>query len=381
MAERVRNWHWLLLGLCLAHLAWFVLAHASESATISGVLYADTRPVGGDFINLWTAARLTLARLFGDIYQPDAFMGAEIAVTGRPIGLRLWAYPPHSLLFAWPAGLAGFYPALMLWTLLGLGVLWFGARRFGFDRLEATILLLSPATVLNAYYGQTGSLACGLALLALSVRHDKDLLPPIAAAILTIKPQAGFLLPLLWAIERRWRVIAVTGVLVLGLVAASVALFRLDAWRDWLGATLPLLSQLERHGSGPFMSMIPSAFMSFRIWLDDGDLALKLHLIVALCVGAYLVVRLLRTREAPRRAALVLLGGALMTPYLHNYDLGLVLAGALLVLRHGPARAVSLVGRGALLVAAWALPHLVVGLNLSGVPLSPLIMALLLLLA
>src|SRR5690606_7004490 len=106
-------------------------------------------------------------------------MAAEIAMTGRPIGLRLWAYPPHSLLMVWPAGLAGFYPALAGWTVLGLVVLWAGARRFGFSRLEAAILLLSPATLLNAYYGQTGSLACGLVLIALSSRSKIDALPPI----------------------------------------------------------------------------------------------------------------------------------------------------------------------------------------------------------
>ena len=66
---------------------------------------------------------------------------------------------------------------------------------------------------------------------------------------------------------------------------------------------------------------------------------------------------------------------------MHNYDLALLLCGALLVGRRwystetGPFRAPFLV------IVAWALPHIVVGLNRVGAPISPLLILPLLFLA
>ena len=97
--------------------------------------------MAGDFINLWTAAKLVLSDRVPDIYRVDQFMAYQDTFTGgADIGLRLWAYPPHSLLLVWPFGLFGFYAALALWSLIGLAVLVAGARRFGFDRLEIAII-------------------------------------------------------------------------------------------------------------------------------------------------------------------------------------------------------------------------------------------------
>ncbi|MEO5805762.1 glycosyltransferase 87 family protein [Devosia sp.] len=177
-----------LLAVCVLFLGFFCKAKFAETLGISGMLYANGTPVGGDFINLWSVAQLVLSGHSGQIYDSAAFMAFERTLTGGDLGLRLWAYPPHSLLAAWPFGLLGFYPALAAWSLLSLVVLWFGARRFGFERLEAAIIVLSPASVLSLYYGQTGNLAAGLLLFALSVRGPGA---AIAASLLSFKPQTG----------------------------------------------------------------------------------------------------------------------------------------------------------------------------------------------
>lgn len=370
-----------LLVLGALHLAWFCAVRYPEFAGASGVLLADGTPVGGDFINLWSAAKLVLAGRAEEVYVVGSFMAFQDEVTdGAYIGLRLWAYPPQSLLLAWPFGLLGYYSALAAWSVVGLAVLFAGARRFGFDRLETAIILTSPATVLNLYFGQTGSFATGLLLLALSARSVRDPVSVTAAALLTIKPQAGFLLPLLWTFQRRWQLIVLTTIAVLAFALLAAGLFGLGAWRDYLADTLPALSALEREGSGPFMEMIPSAFMAGRILTGDSSLAIMLHAGFAIAVASVLVFRLWRVEDADRRAAMILLATVLLTPYLHNYDLALLLCGALLVARH--RRKVNAAFQGAsLVIAAWALPQLVVLLNASGMPLSPLLILPLLLLA
>ncbi|MEO5805763.1 glycosyltransferase 87 family protein [Devosia sp.] len=158
-----------------------------------------------------------------------------------------------------------------------------------------------------------------------------------------------------------------TAALTMALVAVASLLFGIGAWRDYLGDTLPLLGQLERFGTGPFMYMVPSAFMALRLLTGNGDLALLLHLGFATVVGIIVLVRLWQVNDPVRRAALVMIATALMTPYLHNYDLVVVLCGALLV--------------GVLVAVALILPNAVVTLNALGIPVSPLLILPLLFLA
>ncbi|MDW6024565.1 glycosyltransferase family 87 protein [Mesorhizobium sp. BAC0120] len=383
MAGAEHRLKFALLVLGAVHLVGFCIVKYGETVGIAGRLYPDGTPVGGDFINLWTTAKLILADRTADIYQVGRFMAYERTfVDGADIGLRLWAYPPLSLLFVWPFGLLGYYAALAVWSAIGLIVLTTGARRFGFDRLEIAILLTSPATLLNLYFGQTGSLATGLLLLALSPRPGRDPVSATAGALLTIKPQFGFLLPLLWAFQGRWRMIAWTAVIVIGLIALAAALFGPEPWRDYLNDTLPTLGTLERAGSGPFMTMIPSMFMSLRIVTGNSSLASSVHAGFAALVLIVLVIRFWQVKDGVRRSAMLLIATVLMTPYLHNYDLALLLCGALLMVRRfgsreGPASFFA----GFLVIAAWALPQIVVLLNAIGAPISPLLILPLLLLA
>jgi hypothetical protein len=218
-------------------------------------------------------------------------------------------------------------------------------------------------------------------LLALSARTARDPVSIAAAALLTIKPQVGFLLPLLWMFQRRWRMIAWTALIVTAFFAVAVALFGLEPWRDYIGDTLPRLNALEREGHGPFMAMIPSAFMAMRIVIGDSASALLIHFGFAIAVAAVLVFRLWRVEDANRRAAMVLIATVLMTPYIHNYDLALLLCGALLVARNWSSPGKRAPGGELLVIVAWALPHLVVLLNTVGLPVSPLLILPLLFLA
>jgi alpha-1,2-mannosyltransferase len=174
--------------------------------------------------------------------------------------------------------------------------------------------------------------------------------------------------------------IAWTAFATVGLVALAIALLGPGPWQDYVGDTLPTLSALEREGSGPFMSMIPSTFMSMRIVTDNSTFALLAHAIFAAAVTAILVFRLYVVQNAERRAAMLLLATVLVTPYMHNYDLALLLCGALLVARRWATNKRFLPVE-LLVMVAWALPHLVVILNGLGAPISSFLILPLLFLA
>jgi len=351
----------------IAYLAFLALSAAE------GLLLSEAQPLGGDFINLISTGQMVLAGLAERIYDPNAFMAFQRSIIDADIFLRLWAYPPHSLLFAWPFGLIPFVPGLVIWGLLGVTVLGLAAKRYGFAWWEIALLVTSPAALQNAMLGQSGSLAAGLMLMALSQRGSRDAMPVLGAALLTIKPQAGFLLPLLWLIRRQWWLILMTGGAVLALCAITLMVFGPTPWIDYLGKTVPLLGELEKYGSGPFMLMIPTVFMSARIFAIEGDLALTLHLVFAAILGVWLIVRLVRTDDRTKQVMLLLFATCLMTPYIHHYDLTLLLIPALLLLRRTdemPAWKGHTVR--ALVVFAWALPEAVLFLNSFGLPIAPL---------
>jgi len=354
-----------------AHLYWMFAGR-------DGLLIGPASPLGGDFVNLWSAARLVLSGDFQSIYPPDAFMAFQRTFLDADIGLRQWAYPPHSLLFVWPFGLLAYLPALLVWSLFGLAMLALGARRFGFGWAETVVLLASPASFACLHYGQTGNAAAGLLLVALSARAGRDLPAIASAAILTVKPQVGFLLPLVWIGQRRWGLIAATALAAMGLLAFSIAVFGVAAWHDYLTLSAPTLSELERHGSGPFMVMIPSLFMALRLGGMDGDVALLVHALFALVIFALLIRRFVQATDQWRRVALVLVATSLMTPYMHMYDLSILAVAGLLLARGQQQRTgnrfYSVAG---LVLVAWLAPYLVYVLGLQGMPIMPLLLTLL----
>ena len=366
----------LLLVAGMVGAAFFVLDLSRVYAGSDGYLAVPRQPFGADFVNLWTVGKMVLSGLSGDVYRHEDFMAYQQTFMQADIGLRMWAYPPHSLLLVWPFGLAGYYGIFVIWSLFGLAVLAAGARKFGFDWTETAVLALSPAALQCIAFGQTGNLACGLLLAALAGRSLSSWWSIASAAILTVKPQTGFLLPLLWILRGRWMLIASTGAATLIVVGLSVAAFGIQPWRDYLGDTLPALSDLERQGSGPFLTMIPSLFISLRLLDVDAALASVIHFASAGAAVLFLIWRLRSEENPSRQAALVLIGTCLITPYLHLYDLSILLAGALIVLRGvdrltGGVRLIVLLA----VSAGWALPKLVMPLGEAGLPISPLLIA------
>jgi hypothetical protein len=363
----------LLFAASVIYASVFAVRFAGVYYHTDALLKSPNAPLGDDFVNLWTAGRMLLVGAVGKIYLPRAFMDFQHGFINGDIGLRLWAYPPHSLLFAWAAGLGGYFTIFWIWSTLGLTVLAAGARRFGFGWRETAILVLSPASLQCISGGQTGNLACGLMLFALS-GNSTGWGGPAAAALLTIKPQTSFLLPLTWMMQRRWRPMAAALAVTAVLVGLSLILFGVEPWRDYLGRTLPDLSDMERTGGGPFVFMIPSLFMALRILGFGSGTALLCHFILAAVVVSLLAARLRRLKDRWFQASLTLIATCLATPYLHVYDLGILLAGALPILKtvrndEEPNYLFAI----AAVSMAWFLPRAVEPLGLMQLPLSPLL--------
>jgi hypothetical protein len=374
MTRQFKIFMLVLGGLHLLGIAYWMLWQLLNADGL--VIAGGVHPIGGDFINLWTAGRMVLDGAVSDIYTPGAFSAFQQRFVLTDIGHRVWAYPPHSLFLALPFGAMNYWTGLASWSMLGCAVLVLGARRMQLDWPETLVLLLSPASLMCINFGQSGNLAAGLLMLALTPKSQRDKLAVAATTMLTIKPQLGFMLPVLWALTRRWALIALVSVVLLVVLGLSIAFFGLDSWRGYLFETLPSLKALELYGSGPFDLMVPSLFMAVRILTGDGDLAISAHLVFALALFAVCVWLIRRSPSQTQRQALVLAGMPLITPYLHFYDMSLLLIASYLATRlwSGSGRSSAHILRRYTVLIAWLLPYITILGNGLGVPVSPLLM-------
>ena len=334
--------------------------------------------IGGDFTNIWTAARLVLSGDISALFDLEAYRAEQIRLFGADFPMHNWSYPPHLLLLVWPLGGLPYGVALTVWlagTLafyLAAAQCWLGPG----ERLLGLLLLaLAPASVLNVAVGQTGFLTGALLLQGLWWLDRRPLAAGLCFALLTVKPQLGLLIPIVVLAGGYWRVFFSALVGTLALAVLSLLVFGAESWVAYLTETAARQRWILENGEGIFTLMMPSAFMSARLAGLEAPLGYALQALVTLGVGAG-VFALWRRRERRMRAcAAVMLGAVLASPYAFNYDMTVTSAAVLLVvLRLSVDSDTARLGR-ALMFAVWLLPMLVVFLNNAGVALAPLILA------
>ena len=88
-----------------------------------------------------------------------------------------------------------------------------------------------------------------------------------------------------------------------------------------------------------------------------------------------LLWRFFRTQDARRRTALALVATCLITPYMHMYDLTLLVVAGLLLLRNDPVpKGSRLVLVASAVAILWLAPYLVYTLGNLGMPIMPLLL-------
>ena len=335
---------------------------------------------GRDFVNLWTAGRLIGEGRALQVFDPPSFMAAHHRLFDPRLPLHFWSYPPPALLLAAPFALApGYFAALAAWTGFGLVAMLPAARTAlarpggGTDRTEAWLLMLCPAAAANLGLGQNGAVTAALLLGGLALLDRRPRAAGALMGLLAFKPQIALLLPVMVVAGGRWRTMWAAAATAAALLALSTAVFGLESWRAFLAGSLPLQGQMLRFGHGPFMSMMPSAYMAARLlgasWTEAALTQAPFTLL-----GGVLVWRAWRTpgADAAERAAVLGVATFIASPQAFNYDLIPTAFAALVLLR----RSLRL-GDVALAAAAWALPLAMIPLGFVRAPLAPLVLTVL----
>ena len=155
----------------------------------------------------------------------------------------------------------------------------------------------------------------------LTLLERRPLLAGVLFGCLAYKPHLGLLLPLALAAGGYWRTIAAAAVTVVSLIAASMMLFGIELWADYLANVRVLRALVLEDGTGVWHRMM-SVFVAARRIGADVATAYAIQAVAAL-LAATVVVMLWRRPDCPSaiKCAALALGTCLATPYLQDYDL------------------------------------------------------------
>lgn len=366
--DRLRSGSWLTrerarrvaLAMLIAGLAGAVYV----VVTANGLSDRFGRPLGTDFSSFYAAGTLVDDGLPAAPFDLATHYAREQKIFGNGTPDYSFSYPPTFLLVAAALALLNYLPALLLWQGATFGLyLW--AMRAIFRGNEAAraesagwmpLLLTAafPAVFVNLGHGQNGFLTAGLFGMALAVLERRPVLAGILFGLLSYKPQFGFMIPLVLLATWRWRAIAAAAGTVGALIGTSLVAFGEASWQAFFAAMPFARSALLEQGNTGWFK-IQSVFAWVRMWGGGIELAYAAQLALALVVGAALVWLWRGAAAYAVKAAALLIGSLLATPFILDYDLMLLAPAIAFIAADGMRRGFGAYEKS-MLAALWIAP-------------------------
>ncbi|MGN6549425.1 MAG: glycosyltransferase family 87 protein [Pararhizobium sp.] len=197
-----------------------------------------------DFTNLWAAGKLAMSGRVGTIFDVDAYREALRLMFNPALPDQEWSYPPSMLLLGAPFSLLPIFWSYVAWQSLTICLLFLATRPLDLPLIARIAIILSPAALVSALFGQNGALTCALLISSLSLLPKRPIVAGILMGLLTIKPQLGVLLPICAIASRSWRAIIAATLTALALVLVTALFFGLDVWIDFWTRTRPLMTSI-----------------------------------------------------------------------------------------------------------------------------------------
>jgi alpha-1,2-mannosyltransferase len=306
---------------------------------LSGDGIADPmgRPVGTDFLRLWTASYALLNGAERAIYDPDAFFALEQAVTQPATpDFYPWNYPPSSFLIVYPLALLPYLQSLAVWLALGLAGYLAALWRILPRPLTLWVGLAFPAVFWTVTHGQTSFLTTSLFSWGLLQLSRRPVLAGILFGALTFKPHLGLLLPVALIAGRHWRAVVAAALTALLSVAASIFLFGTAVWADFLASTTDTRSMLESGMHFGHYYKMQSVFAAARLVGSPMLVAYSLQALVALGAAAAVFWVWRRPTSDPKmKNASLMAATPLSAAFIFDYDLMLLAPAIAWLAREG----------------------------------------------
>jgi arabinofuranan 3-O-arabinosyltransferase len=289
-------------------------------------------PVMIDFTYFWIEGSQALHGNIAALYDPAKLTHIVAAVVGADhANVKHFFYPnspnpPILFLVLAPLAMLSFVPAWMTWevlTFVGCVAVVFLIVR---HPTAIALVLASPFSAYEIYWGQTGFLRASLLGAALLTLERRPLLAGVFIGCLTYKPQFGIVIPVALVAAGQWRALTSAAITALALVGASTAAFGIGPWEAFphalhMQADLMLLHKIP--GASP-TSAAQTVYGLVRMfhgsaavaWLAQG------------CATAGIAVIVWLVWRSPARYALkaALLSAATLvaTPYAWAHDFSVI---------------------------------------------------------
>ncbi len=307
-----------------------VFVHAGWPPAGKPWLDAEHYVFGRDFINTWMGGRSVFSGGPAPWFDFRVYNEAIRRVMGQDYQLVFWSYPPHAVLFAWPFGLLPYFPAYLLWCVIGITVYLLVAKH-AVPQERTLFLAAAPAVAVCVFFGQNGFYTAALLIGGLLSLDRRPILAGVLFGLLTVKPQMGLLLPVVLLLERRWVTIASAVATVAVLVAATSMLFGWNVWIEFLQKVVPQQRWLTEHGGDLLFALVGSVYFGARLihLPQAADWALQWTACAFALAGVAWTYW--RRRDPALSFAFFATGIFLFTPYILSYDmvvLGFVVASA-----------------------------------------------------
>jgi len=360
-------------GYCMLLLVAYVVAIGALLATADGLVDRAGRPLGTDFANVYAAGKLAHEGRAALAYDFPAHHDMQRQISGRAdIPYYGWHYPPAFLLLAAALAVLPYLGALLVYQAATLFAYLAVVRQIA-GRAEAWLPALAfPAVLVNVTHGHNGFITAALLGGALLVLDRRPLVAGVLMGCLAYKPQFGLLVPLVLAATGRWRTIAAAGATVLAIAGVTWAAFGADVFAAfWQSLAMTRRVILE---GAPGFHKIQSVYAALRLLGVPGAAANAVQVLTTLGVAVALVALWRSAAAFELKAAGLLIGSVLATPYVLDYDL-VVLAPAIAFLAVHGLRQGFAPYEISLLVAMWVLPFATRSIaEATAVSLAPLVL-------
>ncbi len=249
-----------------------------------------------------------------------------------------WLYPPHFLLLALPFGLIPFSASYALFMCITGAVLvatiWLYAPPDYRRWLQLGSLLLCPAASITVIAGQNAFLTAALLVGGFGLLPRRPILAGVLLGVATFKPTLWLMVPVALIAARQWRVLASAAAVASVLALASLAVFGVEMWRQWLEMALSPPADFYSNWLESGRSWGLSVYTCAWVLGASHGLATLVQAVATLGAAAGVYVAF-RGALAPDRQLAVLLAAAILAgPHVSSYDtLLLAIAASLLFCR------------------------------------------------
>lgn len=327
--------------------------------------------LGRDFINVWMGGHSVFSGGPAPWFDLQTYNQAIATLFGAVLPTHYWSYPPHLLLFTWPFGLMPYIAGYAFWCVAGIALYVLAAAQGDFRREHVLFLAVAPGVAICAFFGQNGFFTAALLIGGLLCMDRRPLLAGVLFGILTVKPQLGFLLPVMLLVSGRWRVIAAAVVTTAVLVALTSALFGPDIWVSYFVKIAPQQDGLLTRNIGLLPVMVFSVLSSTRLLGLSVGAAWVVQIVFSVAAIVAVAWTYWRRRDPELSAILLVTATLLATPWVLTYDL-VVLGWVVDRLRR---RMDPIRFDDRFLLVVWTLPVTGMLAALVHVPLAPVVLA------